>query len=112
MTTPFEVVISAEAEANILEAYYWIEQSNPTAALDWYEGLIQALRSLSRMPQRCPVAPESKLGLVNREVRQLLYGRGYWKYRILFAISSCRIEVAHIRHGARLYLGQSPSDQE
>lgn len=107
MAQHYEVVISAEAEDNILAAFSWIEEINPTAAQIWYDGLIEATQSLCTLPQRCPIAPESKLGFVDREVRQLLYGSGYWKYRILFVVGKNRIEIAHVRHGARLYLGQA-----
>lgn len=111
MERQYEVVISAEAENNILVAFAWIEEADPKAAGEWYDGLIRALRSLSTLPERCSVAPESKLGLVDCEVRQLLYGRGYWKYRILFVIGN-RVEIAHIRHGARLYLGEAEEESE
>ena len=67
---------------------------------------MEALRGLSKMPLRCPVSPESKLGLIDIEVRQLLYGRGYWKYRVLFLVRDQNVFVLHVRHGARLYLGQ------
>jgi hypothetical protein len=67
-------------------------------------------RILSKLPRRCPIAPETRLGLIDREIRQLLYGRGYWKYRVLFAIEGKRVLIAHIRHGARLYLGQEESE--
>lgn len=51
------------------------------------------------------------MGFVDGEMRQLLYGRHYWKYRILFTIAGDQVLIAHIRHGARLYLGE-PSPEE
>jgi len=72
----------------------------------------RSVKSLSELPLRCPVAPESRLGLVDREVRQLLYGLNYWKYRILFVVERDRVLVAHVRHGARLYLGLDPPEDE
>lgn len=38
----------------------------------------------------------------------MLYGKSYWKYRILFAVEADKVLIAHVRHGARLYLGQEP----
>lgn len=111
MERRYEIMISAEAEKNILSAFAWIEEADPKAAAEWYDGLIAALRGLSTLPQRCPVAPESKLGLIDGEARQLLYGRGYWKYRILFVIGRTRVEIVHIRHGARLYLGEAEPEE-
>jgi plasmid stabilization system protein ParE len=108
MPRAYKVTITAEAEANIADACTWIAQSDPAAARRWYSGLIRQLHTLAHLPARCPLAPETKLGLTDCEVRQLLYGRNFWKYRILFAIIGDEVVVAHVRHGARLYLGQSP----
>lgn len=59
--------------------------------------MIDAIRSLTDHPQRCPVAPEGlELGA---PVRQLLYGRR--PYRILFLIKDKEVRVLHIRRGAR-----------
>ena len=112
MPRSFQVVIAAEAEANIAEAYQWIADVDAGAAVRWYQGLMAALKSLSSLPLRCPVAPESRLGLLDREIRQLLYGRSYWKYRILFAVEGGKVLILHLRHGARLYLGQNEADDE
>lgn len=112
MAKKFDVILSAEAEANIEEAFLWIAGDNEEAAAKWYAGLISALQNLSDFPLRCPVSPESKLGLIDREVRQMLYGRGYWKYRVLYAVEGKRVFILHVRHGARLYLGGEPPESE
>jgi plasmid stabilization system protein ParE len=110
MPKSYKVVISAEAERNIGEAYLWIAESDEDAADRWYEGLIEALKGLARLPLRCPIAPETRLGLLDQKIRQLLYGRNYWKYRILFSVEGDRVLIAHVRHGARLYLGQEEQE--
>lgn len=111
MARIFQVLLSAEAEANIEAAYSWIAEADSDAAIRWYVGLIQALAGLSRFPARCPVSPETRLGFVDLELRQLLYGRHFWKYRILFTIAGDEVHIAHIRHGARLFLGETePED--
>jgi hypothetical protein len=69
------------------------------------------LKSLARLPLRCPIAPETRLGLLDQKIRQLLYGRSYWKYRILFAVEGDRVLIAHVRHGARLYLGEGEPEE-
>ena len=107
----YRIVLSAEAEANIEEAFLWIAGANEAAALQWYEGLIDAMAGLSKLPLRHPVAPETRLGLVDFEIRQFLYWRSHWKYRVLYAIEKDRVVIVHVRHGARLYLGQeAPED--
>lgn len=111
MPKQFQVVVSAEARSNLEAACAWIEEADASAAVRWYEGMLEALGSLATLPTRCPVAPESRMGFVDGEMRQLLYGRHYWKYRILFTIAGDQVLIAHIRHGARLYLGE-PSPEE
>jgi len=112
MAKIYEIIVSAEAEKNIEDAFAWIAEANPAAAAEWYDGLVEALRGLSEMPLRCPLSPETRLGLVDRKVRQLLYGRNYWKYRILFVVEAKRVLIAHVRHGARLYLGQEETEED
>jgi hypothetical protein len=46
----------------------------------------------------------SENGHFAEEIRQLLYGRGRNRYRILFTIGEEAVHVLHIRHGARRYL--------
>ena len=112
MKKSYKVVISSEAAQNIEEAYVWIAQSNERVALRWYEGIVDAMKSLARLPLRCAVSPESELGLVDDQVHQLLYGSGHWKYRILFTVEGEEVRIAHVRHGARLLLGQTATEND
>lgn len=112
MREPYKVIISSEAEQNVEEAYLWISQSSEREALRWYEGIVDAMRSLARLPLRCSIAPETELGLLDDQVHQLLYGSGHWKYRILFTVEGDEVRIAHVRHGARLLLGQTATENE
>jgi hypothetical protein len=69
---------------------------------------MDAVGSLSTFPARCAEAPESRF--FDREIRQLLYGRGRNVYRILFTIQDDVVSVLHIRHGAREVM--KPDDQD
>jgi hypothetical protein len=51
------------------------------------------------MPARCALAPENED--FPFEVRQLLYGSGHHRYRILFTVEDDVVSVLHIRHGRR-----------
>jgi toxin ParE1/3/4 len=66
----------------------------------WFNGLEQAIVSLSYSPHRCPFAPESA---PRRVIRQLLYGRKPHIYRVLYSLKEGRktMFVLHIRHGAK-----------
>lgn len=61
--------------------------------------------SLSRMPGRCPQAPENGLW-GKEEIRQLLFDEYPSTYRILFVVSehTNEVHVLNVRHGARRYL--------
>jgi len=112
MPRHYKVIVSAEAQRNIEEILLWISNSAPQAAERWYDGLIAALRNLSSFPSRCPISPETELCLIDHEIRQLLYGTGFWKYRILFSIEGDTVLIAHVRHSARLYIGQEALREE
>ena len=72
------------------------------AGLRWFQGLRDAITSLSQSPLRCAFAPENEA--LPFDVRQLLYGNKPHLYRILFTIEDKTVTVLHIRHGRRLPL--------
>ena len=108
--TGFEVVILPSAERDIGEAYEWITESDAGAAIRWYNRLMELIFSLDTFPERCPLAPESEF--LNREIREMFHGRRQYKYRILFTVTENEVHVLHIRHGARLALGETESSEE
>jgi plasmid stabilization system protein ParE len=101
----YEVIILPSAEENISEAYEWIAERDEEAAVRWYNRLIELIPSLETFPERAPLAPESKY--FNREIREIFHGRRQHKCRILFTVREGKVYVLHVRHGARLALGES-----
>ena len=63
--------------------------------------LNDAIASLSELPHRCQLAPEN--ASVTFELRQLLYGRKPYIYRVLFTIESDVVYVLRIRRGRRRF---------
>ena len=104
------MIISEPAERDIEAAYRWLVQRDPLAAIRWYNRLLEVICSLDTFPERCPLAPENKY--LKSEVRQVLHGRRQHKYRILFDIKDDEVRVLHVRHGARLALGETESAEE
>ena len=101
----FRVEISEDAENEARAILEWlISQHAGDTGLRWFQGLEDAMASLSELPQRCPVAPEDS-GFPF-EVRHLLYGRKPHVYRVLFTIQGDTVYVLHIRHGRRQPLKQ------
>ena len=61
-----------------------------------YEETLDAIRGIQRGP----------------EIREIFHGRRQHKYRILFTVSGNEVHVLHVRHGARLALGETPPPEE
>jgi plasmid stabilization system protein ParE len=80
----YRVIVLPGAEAEIANAVAWIAEHSPVAAARWLEGIRQAMRTLSEMPSRCPIAGDDFGSVV--VVRQLFYGRRRNRYRILFTV--------------------------
>ena len=93
----YEVVVQPAAEAELEEAYRYIWKDAPERAARWRKGLLRRAESLSRWPERCPLAPED--GAFGFEIRHLVVGA----YRLLFTVDegARRVHVLHVRHGAR-----------
>jgi plasmid stabilization system protein ParE len=107
--TRFEVIILPWAERDIGEAYTWIPEYGAGAAIRWYNQLMEVIFSLDTFPERCPLAPEGHF--FNVEIREIFHGRRQHKYRILFNVSEGEVRVLHVRHGARLALGETISEE-
>jgi plasmid stabilization system protein ParE len=100
----FRVELSDRAQADIAAIYDWLlSQQAGQAGERWFLALREAIASLSTLPTRCPLSPES--GELPVEIRQLLYGRKPHVYRILFTIERDVVQILHIRHGRRRPLG-------
>ena len=91
------VNITALAERDFASLYREINAEESVAALKWYRGLKEAVLSLEEQPNRCPVTPEKA------QLRHLLYGNKPHVYRVIFRVveKHKRVDVLHIRHGAR-----------
>lgn len=104
----WSVVIEAPAQQDIAEAHRWLAERAPEAADRWFDNIYETIGSLELFPDRCPLAPESKF--FNCEIREIFHGRRKHKYRILFAVTETEVHILHVRHGARLPLGENPQE--
>ena len=102
----FQIKITEPAEADIDQAFvWWSENRSAEQAVRWYQEIKLAIATLRRMPERCPVVPETKLSAVG--VRQLLFGVGlHPTHRIIFVIESDKVVILRVRHHAQDTLGQ------
>ena len=106
----YQVIILPSAEREIGEAYDWLAEQDESAAIRWYDRLMEAVLSLETFPERAPIAPESES--FHAKVREIFHGRRQHKYRILFTVSGGQVYVLHVRHGARLALGETMEEEE
>jgi len=97
----YRVDIARSAEAELEALYLWVVERAPQQGAAWFNGLEETIASLDRLPERCPVAPESFDP--RRPVRVLHYGRRRHVYRILYWIDQAArvVYVLHVRRGAR-----------
>ncbi|MFN0137918.1 MAG: type II toxin-antitoxin system RelE/ParE family toxin [Phycisphaerae bacterium] len=89
------VFVTRPALDEMYDAYRYIAAEAPIAADRWHRGIERAIGSLATSPRRCRFAPESSD--VPFELRQHRYGQ----YRILSTIDGDRVEILHVRPGAR-----------
>jgi plasmid stabilization system protein ParE len=94
----FRVVVEPRAEGDLQQGYLYAARRAPAGAARWLNRFQEALRSLSTLPERCPIAPESES--VGIEVRQLLFGRKPNVWRALFTIHDDEVRDLHIRRGS------------
>lgn len=98
----YRIEISSVAEAEADKAFLWISQRVSSAqAKTWYEGFLLSIRSLQKMPNRCPLARENDA--LSLEIRQLLYGKGRNCYRIVFTVleSEKIVRILHCLHSSQ-----------
>ena len=108
--TRFRVIVELSAAQDIAQAHLWLAERSPDAAGRWFSRLYDTIGSLELFPERCPLAPEN--AFFNAEIREIFHGRRQNKYRILFTVNEGEVHVLHVRHGARLALGEPESSEE
>jgi toxin ParE1/3/4 len=97
------VNITFRAERDFVSLYHEIHAGESHAARQWYRGLKEAVLSLEEHPNRCPATPEK------RQLRHLLYGNKRHIYRVIYRVmeKQKRVDILHVRHGARKKLRSS-----
>jgi plasmid stabilization system protein ParE len=93
----FHVSLTARAAKDLDSIFQFIQAEQSEMAATWFNGLHEALTSLSSLPHRAPVTPE------NSALRHLLYGSKPNVYRIIYITDDTKktVTVLTIRHGAR-----------
>ncbi len=101
----YRVIVTPAAESDLRPTYRYIRSQAPHAARDWIRRARQAAKTLARLPERCPLAPES--ASFDQPIRELSFGSGNrGTYRFLFVVFAEEesVYVLHVRHGSMLPL--------
>ncbi len=100
----YRVELTPQAVSDLDAALQYVVEAAPARAERWLAGMMAAVYSLEQMPERCPLAPESKD--FGKDIREIFYGKRTGIYRILFCIygqdsNEGIVRVICVRHGAR-----------
>ena len=92
----FRVRFSDEAQEDVAElTAYIVGQSGAQAGDRWLVGLVALTNSLSEMPERFALAPESDL--TEQGVRQTIYH----SHRILYEVVGEEVRILRVYHSRR-----------
>jgi plasmid stabilization system protein ParE len=69
----YHVELTARAARDLEILYIEKNATESDAAARWYNGLEESVHALAQLPERCPVAPETRKA--KRKLRHLLYGK-------------------------------------
>jgi plasmid stabilization system protein ParE len=99
------VIVTAEAQDGIREAFDYIHERAPLNAARWLRALYRQIDTLERFPRRCPLARECEY--VEEELRQLLFH----SHRIVSKVDSPHktVYVLHVRHAKQQTIGSRPT---
>jgi plasmid stabilization system protein ParE len=97
---PYRVILTEKAETDVDLILKWFSDHRATdAGASWFRQLLIRLDTLEENPERCPLPAES--AVIERDLRELLLGRGRYKYRLLFDVVGRTVRVLRVWHGAR-----------
>ncbi len=93
----YKILITPSAESDLEEYASWIFQDSPMNARKWLAEAWELIFSLSEMPERFPVAPESPIS--GSEIRSV----PHYSHRVIYRIQAEEetVEILRIWHGAR-----------
>ena len=92
----YRPVITKRALADLTEIRDYIAKRSPLNAARFLEKIVSEFDVLETMPESFSLAPENDS--VPYDLRQIIVK----PYRILYCVVGNRVEILHIRHGARL----------
>ena len=88
-----KIIWSPLAALRAGEAVDYMARSNPTAAAQWADRLMESIELLAQFPRRGRPVPE----IGRPEFRQVVHH----PYRVIYRVDPTRVVILTIRHGRR-----------
>jgi plasmid stabilization system protein ParE len=98
----YAVDLQRLAFEDLREAYRWAAAGAPEAADRWLDRFQASLQTLDHNPERCPFAREN--GKVEVEIREFLFGKRPYVFRVVFTIDDETVRILRIRRAQRRLL--------
>ena len=103
MSTPHHKILIPHSVKIALQKqvdYIAIEQQEPLLAVRWLNGIVKAIQSLEKFPERCAIAPENYYLYKDTTliIRNLIYKK---TFRIIFIVIKNEVKILSIRHSAK-----------
>ncbi len=95
----YRILLTERFTNHLAEIGDYIARDNPSRALSWVGEVEKRVMQLDTFPEALPYARENENYPI--ELRQLVFGRGRSKYRVIFTVKSDEVVVLDIRHSAR-----------
>ncbi len=95
----FKVLLTERFSKHLMEMGDYIAQDNLQKSSSWVTEIEKKVMQLGQFPEAHPFARENENHDI--ELRQLVFGRGRNKYRIIFTVQSKDVVVLDIRHTAQ-----------
>src|SRR5947209_5070911 len=89
----YRIVIEASADFDMRTSFDWgVEVWGQAQARAWFRQTIREIKTLARLPERYPMAPEVEE--FSESVRQMIIGR---RYRALCTSRGREVHILHVR---------------
>jgi len=95
----YQVLLTQRFTKHLAELGDYIAFDNPSRAFSWLSEVEKKVMRLDVFPEAHPYARENENYPI--ELRQLVFGRGRNKYRVIFTVKGEDVIILDIRHSAR-----------
>ncbi|MBA3312940.1 MAG: type II toxin-antitoxin system RelE/ParE family toxin [Planctomycetaceae bacterium] len=95
----YRIIVQRFAREDLERAYLYAARNAPETAARWLDRFQADLRTLETNPDRCPLAKEH--GKVEVELREFLFGKKPYVFRVVFTIDGETVRVLRIRRAQR-----------